>query len=226
MDDEPPAANVVSDIPGPQRNTKRLRPGNPGEPPLKRAKPTNITSEDIEDSADELAEPASAQGGKKFSTVPSRLDFSHRRSDPQAASKGDISRTAFQSSKKSQPNHAFMLKEAVVGKYVWQAQLNQQAALVSHENHGVQFIVDGTRFEQEVLDIEWAMVQKVFHAATHSQFVRIQRIGPNRNPPFLLLEFSSLKDAANFTAHLPKRFDIIEKTRHGKMVFAGQKERY
>lgn len=211
MDNEPAPANVMSDLPEKGRNTKRFRVADRAEPPLKRTKPVGATDEDIEDSADELAvEPTSAKGTKRLRKITNLVELENRHSDQKAASKGDIPRTAFQSSKKSQPSNAFILREAVAGKYLWEAQPNQRAALVPHERHGVQLIVNEERSGQGVFDIDWGTVRDVWHAATHSRFVRIRRTVTGDIPSTLILEFESVKDATNFFATIPTRKDIFQ----------------
>lgn len=202
--DEPPPANITSDIPSTRGNSKRGRLSDQLELPFKRPKSAAAApSEEIDDSEDELSVvPQGAKGAKKqrrltnFDSVESRLP------GRRAASKGNIEPTTFRSSKKSdstdQSAREFVLKEAVTGFYHWEPTPGTEYTLVKGDEGIYHFSLDGNRVSNGFFDIDPATLQNIFHAAPKSCYMVLQRRTKDGCPPKMLLEFDSCKHASTF----------------------------
>lgn len=213
--DDPSRANVISDPSNTRTNDKRGRPISHVEILIKRPRPAYVTTEEIQDSEDELAPTnTSTPGSHKKRRLTNFDSVDSRETKRRSLTKGDITPTKFGSSKKPAAQRksdriAYNLSGAVTGKELWEPSPKERAQLI-FEDTILRFCVNGRLIEESPFEIELSSVRVCAHAITKSPLVAIQRRSSSGKPPQMWLHFESDTVATKFLGRIPFRQCIDE----------------
>lgn len=220
---DPPPANVSSDVAASRGAAKRERRPSLSEPHVKRPKAASTRRESIDNLADELSwdsnsKPSSRQTGLQPMTSGGER---HR------ALRGDIVPTTFSSSKtKTQASSRklekpFAVKRAVSGSLLLQSTSEERYSLIpTCKNDGkveeLHLLLEKVDVEGNVLDklgvdeslascmtIDFEKLSKVQHDMTRSEFAIISRRVSPGQPPKLTIEFSSVAECSRLVGMFP-----------------------
>ncbi|KAI5461341.1 hypothetical protein BGZ63DRAFT_404205 [Mariannaea sp. PMI_226] len=192
--DDPPPANVVSDLLSPSRS-------NAAKFVHTRTRPARRLGKQDEDSEDELAS-NTANPRKR----PNNFSSMTSQKRPQ---RGDIERSRFFSSKpaatRTQTRFEVSIANAVSGKdiYPLPGQADSEVKL--------RLLDDVAEVSRDIpwLEIHLSKVLRVFHDATHSPIIIIRRSSTNTTATKLAIRFKTVEEAVQLISWIPGINDLL-----------------